>query len=118
MGSPVESRKITFTNKQELQTLTPLARQKIESLPIDIPFTITENYRSKDEYDHLKEKGYEVSKDYHDHGNSIDVRTDEQGHAFISWLQGPGIEWAKQNVKKIMRHGDKGGTDHYHIEFK
>lgn len=95
-----------------------MVRTKIESLPIDIPFTITENYRSEDEYNDLKKRGFEVTKEYHDHGDSIDVRTDDNGHKFISWLQGEGVEWAKKNIKKVMRHGDKGGTDHYHIEFK
>lgn len=113
----LDTRSITF-NKGEKETITPLVKSKLENLPVNIPFTITDSFRTEAEYKWLKDNGYEVTPEYHDHGDSIDIRTDENGHKFIDWLKGEGIEWAKKNVKKVMRHGAKGGTDHYHIEFK
>jgi len=113
----LDSRQVNFKSDKEREQLPSFVKEKIENLPVDIPFTITETFRTKEEYDNLKKQGYEVSEDYNDHSRAIDVRTDEQGHTFVKWLMNDGKEWSKNNVKEIRRHGKKG-TDHYHIVFK
>lgn len=115
--TPIDKRSIKFKTEKEKQELNSFVKNKLESLPIDIPFTITETFRTKEEYDNLKKSGYEVSLKYNDHSDAIDIRYDENGHQFIAWLQTDGLEWAKQNIKEVRAHG-KGNTLHYHVVFK
>lgn len=115
--TPIEKRLLKFKTEQEKQQMSSFVKSKLESLPIDIPFTITETTRTKEEYENLKKKGYEVTDNYHDHSEAIDVRYDEDGHQFVAWLQTEGLEWAKKNIKEVRAHG-KGNTLHYHIIFK
>lgn len=116
-NTPLTNRTIKFKTQSELSQIPKTVKSKIESLPVNIPFTITETFRTKEEYENLKKRGYEVSEKYNDHSNAIDVKYDEEGHRFIAWMQNEGHSWAKQNIKEVRAHGE-GKTLHYHIVFK
>lgn len=99
-------------NRISSRKLSPPVYNALTEIP-NMPFTITDATSTAEEDVKLERKS-----NTHLEGRAIDVRYDDNGHQFISWItQTPqGNAWAKKHGASILPHGE-GANAHYHIQF-